>query len=173
MSIVFSRHLCVVFLSLIIDQPTPGKDYVKDNLDHYYPLTTSSCDDITQLYHAGAMLASPIRLVNTERNKKKRKVFFLYDGITLLPRTNAYVLLFFSFSRFLFYPSQYWSSFSSPTSIAYVYILSLVLVFLACAYMYRFFMMTSLYIRRHSSTTTTPLFHHADDERRGEEEGED
>ena len=53
----------------------------------------------------------------------------------------------------------------------YTFSLSLFLVFLACAYMYRFFTMTSLYIRRHSSTTT-PLFHHADDERRGEE-GED
>ncbi len=94
------------------------------------------------------------------------------------------VLLFFLWWMYMYYSSflslslsfsllpAYWSSLSSPTSIALTYILSLSLF--AYTYMYRFFMMTSLYIRRHSSTTSTPLLHHADDERRGEEEeGED
>jgi hypothetical protein len=34
-----------------------GKDYVKI-FDHYHPKTTSLCDDITQLYRTGVMLAS-------------------------------------------------------------------------------------------------------------------
>jgi hypothetical protein len=95
-------------------------------------------------------------------NREKR----MSDGITLLPLDNMYMY----YSSFLFSFTSLVLPLILHTDRACTYILALSLSFARfffCAYTYRFFTMTSLYIHHHS--LTTPLLYHAADQRRGEE----